>query len=201
MTEIRSYRSVFDLERRIYRVDGLRLNPSGVPLRGLVYFMAILVAVILLGRLPLLGIPMRLLPWYLREVAAPAAIAALLTLVEIEGRPAHLAALALLRFALWPRELTGLRRRASADRRLSPSELVLLVDGSDAHLRRLRYRGPGAVRVSVAHIRATRRLGRVGWWARRPSVVFAPLPGKRPPGRAQTIALADGACLEVSTRP
>ncbi len=34
MMEIRSYRRVFDLERRIYQVDRLRLNPSGVPVRG-----------------------------------------------------------------------------------------------------------------------------------------------------------------------
>ena len=27
--EIRSYRAVFDLERRLYRIDGFRLNPSG----------------------------------------------------------------------------------------------------------------------------------------------------------------------------
>ncbi|HEY2632300.1 MAG TPA: hypothetical protein VGI26_07980 [Solirubrobacteraceae bacterium] len=201
MTEIRSYRAVFDLERRIYRVDGLRLNPSGVPLRGLVYFTAILAAVVVLGRLPLLGIPVRLLPWYLREVAAPVALAALFTLVKIEGRPAHLTALALLRFALGPRELAGFRRRVQVDRRFNPHEFVLLADGSDARLRHLRYRGPGSVHVSVAHIRCTRRLGRFAWWAQRASVVLAPLPGKRPPGRTQTVALVEGACLEVSSRP
>jgi hypothetical protein len=32
--EIRSFRRVFDLERRIYRVDRLRLNPGGIPVRG-----------------------------------------------------------------------------------------------------------------------------------------------------------------------
>ena len=30
-SEIRSYRRVFDLERRIYSIDRLRLNPGGVP--------------------------------------------------------------------------------------------------------------------------------------------------------------------------
>ena len=34
LMEVRSYRRVFDLERRIYRVDRLRLNPGGVPVRG-----------------------------------------------------------------------------------------------------------------------------------------------------------------------
>ena len=41
--EIRSFRSVFALERRIYRIDTLRLNPAGIPLRGIVYA-AVLVA-------------------------------------------------------------------------------------------------------------------------------------------------------------
>jgi hypothetical protein len=197
MTEIRSYRAVFDLERRIYRVDRLRLNPTGVPLRGVVYFLAILATFVVLARLPLVGIPVRLLPWYLREVAAPGVAAALLTLIKIEGRPSHLAALALLRYALEPRELVNLRPRVSADRCFHPHELVFLADGSDARLRRLRFIGPGVVRVSAAHSRATRRLGPLGWWARRPSVTLAPLPGKRPPASGQAIALAPGACLEV----
>ena len=34
--EVRSYRTVFDLERRLYRIDRLRLNPGGVPVRGIV---------------------------------------------------------------------------------------------------------------------------------------------------------------------
>jgi hypothetical protein len=197
VTEIRSYRAVFDLERRIYRVDRLRLNPTGVPLRGVVYFLANLAIFAVLARLPLVGIPVRLLPWYLRDVAAPGASAALLTLIKIEGRPAHLAALALLRYALGSRELAGLRPRVSADRRFRPSELIFLADGSDPRLRRLRYIGPGVVRVSVPHVRATRRLGPLRWWARRPSVTLTPLPGRCPPVRAQAIALAPGACLEV----
>ena len=44
--EIRSYRAVFDLERRIYRVDRMRLNPAGVPVRGIVYFLALLAAIV-----------------------------------------------------------------------------------------------------------------------------------------------------------
>ncbi|HEY8303460.1 MAG TPA: hypothetical protein VIG42_02610 [Solirubrobacteraceae bacterium] len=200
MTDIRSYRAVFDLERRIYRVDRLRLNPSGIPLRGVVYFLAILTCVAVLARLPLVGLPMRLLPWYLREVAAPGAAAALLTLVKIDGRPAHLAALALLRYGLGPRELVGFTPRPPADRPWRPNELILLADGSDARLRRLRYTGPGAVRVRVAHVRANRPLGRLSRLARTPSVTLAPLPGMRAPRRGQVIALAAGARLEVKSR-
>ena len=52
MMEIRSYRRVFDLERRIYRIDRLRLNPGGVPVRGVVYFLVAIVMALmgLLGR-------------------------------------------------------------------------------------------------------------------------------------------------------
>jgi len=197
MTEIRSYRAVFDLERRIYRVDRLRLNPTGVPLRGVVYFLAILTTFVVLARLPLVGVAARLLPWYLREVVLPGATAALLTQIKIEGRPSHIAALSLLRFALGSRELVNLRPRVSADRCFCPNELILLADGSDARLRRLRFIGPGVVRVSAAHSRTTRLLGPLGWWARRPSIALAPLPEKRPPAHSHAIALAPGACLEV----
>ena len=64
MTEIRSYRRVFDLERRIYSVDRLRLNPGGGPGRGVVYFLAILAAVMLVGRLPVLGTITQQAPWF-----------------------------------------------------------------------------------------------------------------------------------------
>jgi hypothetical protein len=146
VSEIRSYRSVFDLERRIYRIDRLRLNPGGVPVRGVVYGLAVLAALALAARTPLLGDAVRALPWYVRELLLPAASAGLLTLIRVEGRPFHLAAAALVRHALGPRHLSGLRPCAAPGRRWRPDELLVLPDGSDARLRRLRYTGPGAVR-------------------------------------------------------
>jgi hypothetical protein len=153
--EIRSYRSVFDLERRIYRVDSLRLNPGGVPVRGVVYCLAILAGLALAGAVPLLGTAVRALPWYLRDLALPAGSAAVLTLIRIEGRPFHLAARALLRHTLGPRHLAGLCPRrptwsSAPGRRWHPSEVLVLPDGSDARLRPLRYTGPGAVRVTAS---------------------------------------------------
>jgi hypothetical protein len=145
--EIRSYRAVFDLERRLYRIDRLRLNPGGVPLRGVVYGLALLAATALLGALPLLGGVVRILPWYLRDLALPGGGAALLTMIRLEGRPFHLAAAGLLRYAFGPRALAGLRPCTPPDRRWYLGELLLLPDGSGARSRRLRYSGPGAVRV------------------------------------------------------
>jgi hypothetical protein len=148
--EIRSFRAVFDLERRIYRIDRLRLNPGGVPLRGVVYGLALLAVVVLLGALPLLGAAIHILPWYLRDLALPGGGAALLTMIRLEGRPFHLAVAALVRYALGPRFLAGLRPAAPPGRRWRPGELLLLPDGSGSRVRRLRYSGPGAVRVLAA---------------------------------------------------
>jgi hypothetical protein len=197
-SEIRSYRAVFDLERRIYRVDRLRLNPGGVPLRGIVYFLALLAAMLLVAAMPLIGAPAQMLPWYLRELAVPGASAALLTLIKVEGRPFHLAAFALMRYALGPRELAGLRPRTRADRRWRLDELTVLADGSDARLRRLRYIGPGAVRVDAAHVRSAWRPGTLRRLARRPDMRLATLPGEPRPAHGHVIALAAGARLEVS---
>ena len=90
--EIRSYRRVFDLERRIYRVDRLRLNPGGIPVRGVVYFLAILAATVIAGRVPVISFAVRGLPWYVSDLALPGCSAALLSVIRIEGRPFHLAA-------------------------------------------------------------------------------------------------------------
>jgi hypothetical protein len=159
--EIRSYRAVFELERRIYRVDRLRLNPGGVPVRGVVYCFAILACLALAGALPLVGTAVRALPWYVREVLLPAGLAALLTMIRVEGRPFHLAAAAVLRHLFGPHQLAGLqpargsvgaspsRLDAAATEVWRPQELLLLPDGSDPRPRRLRYSGPGAVRMTA----------------------------------------------------
>ena len=156
MTEIRSYRRVFDLERRIYSVDRLRLNPGGVPVRGVVYLLAILAAAMLVGQLPMLGTIVQQAPWFLRDIALPVAVAAVLTAIRIEGRVFHLAARAVLRYWFGPRHLAGTRRCARVGERWSPEEIVILPDGSDARLRPVLYQGPGAVLVSVEHGRGGR---------------------------------------------
>jgi hypothetical protein len=152
--EIRSYRRVFDLERRIYRVDRLRLNPGGVPVRGVVYFLVILVATLVAGRLPLLAGVAGLFPWYLRDLALPAGSAAVLTMIRVEGRPFHTAAYALGRYRTGHRWLAGIRPCPAMGVRWHPEEIIFLPDGSDSRMRRLSYTGPGAVLVAVEHDRA-----------------------------------------------
>jgi hypothetical protein len=146
VSEIRSFRSVFDLERRIYRIDRARLNPGGIPVRGILYFFATLTALTLVARVPLLGEPLQALPWYGRDLALPGLCAGLFALIRVEGRPFHLAALALLRYAFGPRHLSGLRPCEALGARWPIDDLLVLPDGSDPDLRRLRYVGPGVVR-------------------------------------------------------
>ena len=150
---------MFDLERRIYRVDRLRLNPGGIPVRGVVYFLAILLATLIAGGLPLVGAVVGALPWYLRDLALPVASATVLSVIRIEGRPFHLAAHALLRYRAGPRRLAGVRPCEAPGARWRPEEILLLPDGSDGGMRRLRYTGPGAVLVTTAHERVERESG------------------------------------------
>jgi len=194
--EIRSYRAVFHLERRIYRVDRLRLNPGGVPVRGVVWFLALLAAIALASALPLLGAPLRALPWFLRELALPCAAAALLTVVRVEGRPSHLAARSLLLLAVGRHHLRGCGAACASRRMWRPTELLLLPDGSDAAMRRLRYSGPGAVLVGAPHRRVEWRNGPLCVLLRRPQLALLPLPGP-PLRREQVVELQEGARLRV----
>ena len=147
--EIRSFRRVFDLERRIYRVDHLRLNPSGVPVRGVVYVAFVMVACLLLARLPLMGAPLRLLPWWLVDVGMPSALGSLAAMLHIDGRPFHHFALSVALLAARPRQQVALLPRRGLDGRWLAGSLLMLPDGSPPSHGRVRYRGPGVVRVGA----------------------------------------------------
>lgn len=204
MIEIRSYRRVFDLERRIYSVDRLRLNPGGVPVRGVLYFLGALSACLIVAGLPLLGPLTRELPWFLRDLAIPAAGAAVLSMIRIEGRVFHLAVQGLVRYWAGPRRLAGLRRCEPMGRQWRPQEILMLPDGSDGRMRELRYSGPGAVLVSVEHERRGR--------AREQDRSATARPGRRPVlslresasagalAEGQVISLGPGARLRVRSR-
>src|SRR3954470_4246698 len=146
--EIRSYRSVFDLERRLYRIDRMRLNPSGVPVRGLVYVALLVLVVLVAQRLPVLGWTIRALPWQVRYAALPGAGAALLTMLRIDGRPAQAALASVIRLALGPRHLSRFERCPPVGACLTPPPLAAIDD--EARGGSVRFRGPGAVLVRGA---------------------------------------------------
>jgi hypothetical protein len=156
--EVRSYRSVFDFERRLYRIDRLRLNPGGVPVRAIVYALVVAVVVAAIAALPVLGWPLRVLPWPARQLLLPTLLAAALTAVRIDGRPCHVALRSLVALALGARRIDSWQR-APRSPRWCPPDLVVIPDGSESGLRRSRYRGPGAAVVAIAH-EVRRRPGR-----------------------------------------
>jgi hypothetical protein len=189
--EVRSFRSVVAHERRIYRVDTLRLNPGGIPLRGVVYALVLVLVALAAAAVPPTDWLDGVIPWYVRDLAMPLAVATLFAAVRIEGRPFHLAAVALIGHRLAYRRLEALVPLPRRRNRWDPPSILCIPDGSDARFRALRYRGPGAVLVSHPHLRAE-------WsWPRRADVSLHPLAGAS--GRPIVLELAPGAVLEVRT--
>lgn len=88
--EIQSFRLVFDLERRLHRIDRWRLPiPNGIPLAGIAHAALALLALIAIRQLPIAGQLLAQLPAPVAYVLLPAAIATGLTRLHIDGRPAH----------------------------------------------------------------------------------------------------------------
>ncbi len=159
---IRSYRRVFEVDRRIYRVDRWALPvPGGIPLRGVGYFVAALLLLIGLGRLPGAAELVGALSPPLRYVVVPLAAAVLGTQAAPDGRVAH-------RFA-WD----WLRLRARARRRCAGRVVTLegepvpwhgtLAVRWDLHGTRLqpaRVRGPARVTFGLP-VRLSERRGRL----------------------------------------
>ncbi len=198
--EIRSYRRVFDLERRIYRIDTMRLNPGGVPVRGIVYFLAALLTSLVIDRLPGTGVLVGALPWYLRDVAFPCVGAVVLGVIRIEGRPFHVAATAIVRYQLAARHLSGTRQARAGRARWQPEDITVLPDGSDGEIRALRYSGPGAFRVARTHgpaIRARLRWGSFGGLRRARLVTLNDTGGASAASRASVIVLERGAQMTL----
>ena len=123
--EIRSFRVVFQLERRLHRIQHWKLPlPYGLPLRGLAYGALVLLAIVALGRVPVLGELVRLMPPPVRFLLAPVGAGFLLARARVDGRPAH-------RFLLaWARHRAG-ARWVSAFRPIDPPRHVRAVRRAD----------------------------------------------------------------------
>jgi hypothetical protein len=108
--EVRSFRVVFALERRIHRVDRFRIPlPYGLPVRAAVYALAALALIALAGRLPAVGELIGLLPAPLRFVALPAAVGFVLSRARVDGRPAHRFLVSYARHRCAPRYISAFR--------------------------------------------------------------------------------------------
>src|SRR3954454_24658794 len=148
---IRSYRRVFEVDRRIYRVDRWALPvPGGVPLRAVAYFVAAVLAVLVGGSLPGIGELVAGVSAPLRFVVAPLAAAVLGTQAAPDGRVAHRFAWDWLRVRLRARRRCGGRVVTLEGEPVTwHGELALRCDGEGAQLRRGRVRGPVRVTFNV----------------------------------------------------
>lgn len=120
--QLRSYRLAFELERRIFRIDRYRIPvPYGLPLTTVAWWFAALVAVVLAARIPLLSGLLGLVPWPVRLIVVPAALARVACAPGVDQRPAYQRAAARARRAAGP-------RRVAAFSRCRPGRVVRLGD-------------------------------------------------------------------------
>jgi hypothetical protein len=183
---IRSYRRVFEVDRRIYRVDRWALPvPGGVPLRGLAYFAGTVLLVVVLGPLPGIGDALGVLSAPLRYVVLPLVVAVLGTQAAPDGRTAHRFAADWLRFRLRARRRCA-RRSVPLEGERVPWHGTLAVrwDAHAAHLHRGRVRGPALVAFNAPVELIDRRRGLVA------------RPCEDSPG-PNTVVLGGGQVLEV----
>ena len=185
----RSYRSVFALERRIFRIDRVRLNPTGIPVRGIVYVTVLAGLIALLARLPVTGWALALMPDVLRTLGLPVMLGTLACVVRVDGRPLHTAVSSLAAFAVRAHMLWLLEPYRSTKPWL-PSAIVFVRSGLEPSLGHVRFHGPGAAHLRVAHERAIRR-------SPRGQVLRVSGGGEAHAG--QVIALRDGGVLETRT--
>lgn len=107
---IRSFRSVFRLQRRLHRLGNWRVPlPYGLPLAGLGYGLAILLLMLAAARAPVLGAVLGLAPAPLRYALAPILGAAVLLRWRPDGRAPHRALGALLAHRLAPGRIAAFR--------------------------------------------------------------------------------------------
>lgn len=157
---IRSYRGIFSVDRRIYRIENWRIPvPGGIPLRAFVYFACALVVAVLASQAPLLGgLLAHLHPAYL-YVVGPAAIAVLGTRVVPDGRAPHRFARDWIAFRIRAHRRSAGRVVALEGERIGAgAPLALRPDGHGDELKRARMSGPG--QVSLREPVVVRRRGR-----------------------------------------
>src|SRR4051794_24021445 len=157
--EIRSFRVVFALERRIHHIDHWRIPvPYGLPVRALAYAVAALAVIVIAGRLPLVGDVVGLVPAPLRLVVWPGAAGFALSRLRVDGRPAHAFLLAMARYRAGPRYLSAFRAAPRPGTRLRVGDpLAFMPDERGAQVRRGRVRGP--VRIRLAYPMAAEQRG------------------------------------------
>jgi hypothetical protein len=187
--EIRSFRVVFQIERRLHKFDRWRLPlPYGVPVRGIAYAAVTLLAIVLAGQLPGLGALLGAVPAPLRFVLLPLGVATLLARVRVDGRPAHRFLHAWLAFRMSPRTVDAFSPVPAARSVHSIAEEILLADGpASPDYRPAVIAGPATVVLGLP-ARATQR----------GTTLHVEQTGAIPLRRGKVIALKAGQSLRLS---
>jgi hypothetical protein len=143
---IRSFRVVFELERRIHKVDRWRIPvPYGVPLRGLAYWAIALVVTIALARMPIAGVLIGALPTPIRLLILPVGLAYLLVRIEVDGRPAHTALATWIRWRISAPHTAALRRVPPPGTVIRLGDITLVPDERAGRYRGAVIKGPADV--------------------------------------------------------
>ena len=145
--QLRGYRRVFRIERRLFRFDRWRIPyPHGVPLRGIGYFLVLELCVFALARLPLLGAWIGLWSPAIPYLGLPLAGGFLLMQGRIDGRPPHHVLASLMWWSLRPRCLAGLCSCPREGEEVVPlEEVTVAFDARESFLVRGRIKGPARV--------------------------------------------------------
>jgi hypothetical protein len=184
--QIRSFRNCFKLERRIHKIDRWRIPlPFGVPLRSIGYALAAELAMMVLGRVPGIGIAIGAINPALRFGVLPIALAYLFTCWEIDGRPAHAFLRSWTTMRLRPARIVAWRA-ALAPGPVALGSVTLAPDERSARLRAAVITGPARVMIRYP-FRAHQR-GR--------TLIIEARPGP-PQWRGSEIAVAPGQRLSI----
>jgi len=156
---LRSYRRVFRIERRLYRIEDWRLPlPGGVPLRAVAYFFVAELCVLVLAQLPGTGQALSLLPVEWRYGILPIGCAMAGWWASPDGRPAHRFAVTWLRMQVRRRRRrAGRAVRAEGERLELADGLAVRSSGPGSRLVRARVRGPGRLELAEPLVLRSRR--------------------------------------------
>ncbi len=130
---MRSFREVFQIERRLFKVDRWRIPlRSGLEVRAIVYAIACYAGLLIARGIPPVAALHDLLPAPIGWLILPVGGALALARFRPDGRIPHHAALSVARWALSPRALAGLRPERGIGRpTLAISDVVMCADWRD----------------------------------------------------------------------
>ena len=144
---IRSFRLVFDRGyRRLFKIDRYRLPFAyGLPILGIGYAAGVAFAVVLAGKLPVVGPALAALPPPIHWVAIPVGLSMVMLHWRPDGLKPHVALWAWLEAAVTADDLAGWQPAERTGDALELGEITCAPDGRGSRYRSGRVDGPAQV--------------------------------------------------------